>query len=70
MVQLSRNNRSNILYSLAKGLGKLREDKKDSLFPTQRMPMGLVEHTVNFFVADDVNQVILVTVIPRGNLLY
>lgn len=57
--RLSEKGRSNILYSLAKGIGTMREDGSDSRFPTQRMPMGLVEYTANFFVADDLNQVLL-----------
>lgn len=57
MVHLASNKRSNVLYSLAKGLGTLRKDKKDSLFPVQRMPMGLVEYAANFYIAGDVNQV-------------
>lgn len=57
MVHLSNNSRSNVLYSLAKGLGTLQKDKNDTLFPMKRMPMGLLEYTANFFVADDMNQV-------------
>ena len=58
MLHLSKKNRSNILYNLAKGIGTIREDGLDSRFPTQRMPMGMVEYTANFFVADDLNQVL------------
>lgn len=52
--RLSEKGRSNILYSLAKGIGTMREDGLDSRFPTQRMPMGLVEYTANFFVLNQV----------------
>lgn len=58
MLHLSEKSRSNILYNLAKGIGTIREDGSDSRFPTQRMPMGLVEYTANYFVADDLNQVL------------
>ncbi len=44
--------RSNVLYSLAKGIGTMRNDLTDSLFPVKRMPMGLLEFMVNFFIAD------------------
>ena len=57
MMQLEKANRSNVLYNLALGLGTSREDNSDSRFPTQRMPMGLIEHTINFFVANNANQV-------------
>ena len=62
MIQLSKNNRFNVLYTLAKGFGTLPEDKRVALcFPIQRMPMGLVEHTAIFFsIADDVNQGIFI----------
>ena len=58
VLRLSEKGRSNVIYNLAKGISTLREDGLDSRFPTQRMPMGLVEYTANFFfVADDLNQV-------------
>ena len=59
MLRLAMQNRSNILYNLAKGIGTMRKDGSDSRFPTQRMPIGLVEYTASFFVADDLNQVLL-----------
>ena len=49
MLRLSEKGRSNVIYDLAKGISTLREDGLDSRFPTQRMPMGLVEYTANFF---------------------
>ena len=58
MLRLAEKHRSNILYNLAKGISTMREDGSDSRFPTQRMPMGLVEYTASFFVADDLNQVL------------
>ena len=51
MSWLKKNKRSNVLYNFAKGLGTMREDKSDSLFPVKRMPMGLIEHTFNFFIS-------------------
>lgn len=56
MVHLARSGRSNVLYNLAKGFGTLRANG-DSLIPMQRMPMGLIEHTANFFIAENINQV-------------
>lgn len=49
MVQLSKGGRTNVLYNLAKGIGTMRPDKKDSQFPVMQMPMGLVEYTAQFF---------------------
>ena len=54
MIQLSKGGRTNIL---AKGIGTMRSDKKDSRFPVMRMPMGLVEYTAQFFAADYLQQV-------------
>lgn len=56
---LSRNGRSNVIYLLAKALGTMRSDGLDSLLPTKRMPMGLIEHIVNFFTVDAINKVCL-----------
>ena len=58
MRHLLTNGQSNVLYNLAKGFGVMRNDETDTRFPTKRMPMGLVEHVSNFFVADNINQVI------------
>ena len=44
--------RSNVLYNLAKALGTKREDHSDTLLPVKRMPMGLIEHCVNFFCSN------------------
>ena len=57
MVQLSNGGRTDVLYNLAKGMGTLRPDKKDSRFPINRMPMGLVEYTAQFFAFDNLQQV-------------
>ena len=58
MLHLKQCDRSNILYSLAKGLGTLRPDGSDSKFPTKRMPAGLLQYMVEFFAADNLSQVI------------
>ena len=49
MEHLKSCGRSNVLYNLAKALGTLRTDHSDPLLPAKRMPMGLIEHSVNFF---------------------
>ena len=54
MRHLAECGRSNIIYSLVKSLGV---DKSESLLPAKRMPMGLIEHCVNFCNCASVNQV-------------
>ena len=51
MSWLKKNKRSNVIYNFAKGIGTMREDKSDSLLPVKRMPMGINEHTSNFFIS-------------------
>ena len=58
MLHLKQCDRSNILYSLAKGLSTLRPDGSDSKFPAKRMPAGLLQYMVEFFAADNLSQVI------------
>ena len=50
MSQLRHSRRTNVLYSLAKGIETLREDNSDSRLPTKRMPMGLIEYTASFLL--------------------
>ena len=57
MLRLSDGGRTNVLYNLAKGIGTLRPDKKDSRFPIKQMPMGLVEYIAQFFAVDNLQQV-------------
>ena len=57
MDYLKCNYKSNVLYSLAKGIGTMREDETESRFPTKRMPMGLVEYAANFYAADNLQLV-------------
>lgn len=63
MVYFNRNNRSNVLYNLAKGFGVLRADGSDTLFPMKKMPMGLIEYTSNFFIAENVHQVCIMIIL-------
>lgn len=58
MVNLRSSRRTNVLYNLAKGIGTPRKDGSGSRFPTDCMPMGLVEYTASFYVCDNVNQVL------------
>ena len=57
MERLRKAGRKNVIYLMAKALGTARPDGSDSLLPTSRMPMGLVEHIVNFFTATSLQQV-------------
>ena len=57
MVHLLHCNQSNITFVLARTIGCMRADESDSLLPAKCMLMGLIEHTVNFFNADHVNEV-------------
>lgn len=57
MERLHKAGRTNVIYLIAKALGTTRPDGSDSLLPTSRMPMGLIEHIVNFFTATSVQQV-------------
>ena len=56
MFHLKESKRTNVPYSLAKGLGTLHCDKSDTRFPTKRMPLGL-EYMVNFFKAEEMRKV-------------
>lgn len=57
MENLHRSGRSNVLYELVFGLGTLRPDGSGPRFPTDRMPMGLLEYIVNFFASQSMNEV-------------
>ena len=65
MLHLKQCDRSNILYSLAKGLGTLKPDGSDSKFPAKRMPAGLLKHMVNFFAADSLSLVLIFCLIAN-----
>ena len=45
------------MYGVAKAIGRICPDDSDSRLPAKRMPMGLLEHMVNFFNADSHSQV-------------
>jgi len=57
MVSLQEAGRSNVVYNLVKGLGSKRPNSDESRLPIKRMPMGLIEHCVNFFCASNSRQV-------------
>ena len=57
MRHLAGSGRSNVIYGLAKGMGTLREDGRDSVFPVKRVITGLVEYSVNFFNAGEAQNV-------------
>ena len=48
---------SNVVYKLVKVLGTMRDDQSNSLLPARRMPMGLIEHCVNFFSSSSIREV-------------
>lgn len=43
--------RTNVLYNLAKVIGTKRANSSESRLPVGRMPMGLLEHCINFFLS-------------------
>ena len=49
MKRLKESKRVNVLCELAKGLGIMHPDGSDVIFPTERMPMGLLQYMVLFF---------------------
>ena len=42
---------------MSQALGTKTSDLSDSLLPAKRMPMGLIEHSINFFIAEHINEV-------------
>ena len=58
MAHLKQCHRTNVIYLLAKALRPMRSDQSDSLLLTKRMPMGLIEHSVNFFTSSSARQVV------------
>ena len=58
MKQLESAGRTNIVYGLCKGLGTMRSDGSDTVFPRKQVVTGLVEHCVNFFSASYGDQVL------------
>ena len=57
MAHLKSCGRSNVVYSLVKCLGTMRNDGSDSLLPAKRMPLGLIEHCVDFFASPSLHTV-------------
>ena len=57
MKHLANGGHSNVLYGIAKGMGTVRTDNSDSVFPVKRVVTGLVEYCVNFFNAGDAQNV-------------
>ena len=72
MQRLHASKRSNVIYLLAKALGTLRSDGSESLMPVNKMPMGLLEYTVNFFTASSIQKVRVIVrdCIGRLDLIY
>ncbi len=58
MRKLHAAGRSNVIYGLCRGLGTSQaDDPNESLFPTSRMPMGMLEYMVNFFNSEAAHNV-------------
>ena len=57
MINLKHAGRTNVLYKFAKATGTMRDDGSDTLLPVKRLPLGLLEHCVNFFTATYITQV-------------
>ena len=57
MRQLANSGRINIVYGMCKGLGTMREDGSDSVFPAKMLISGLLEYSVDFFNAGDAQNV-------------
>ena len=55
MQRLQHAGRSNTLALLAKAFGATRSDGVESLMPIHRMPVGLIEYAVNFFISNTVS---------------
>lgn len=54
---LKQCNRTNVVYGIAKAIGRMQLDGSDSRLPAKKMPMGLLEQMVNFFNADSYSEV-------------
>ena len=58
-MKLNQAGRSNVVYNMVKAIGTNRSNSDDSLLPLTRMPMGLIEHCVNFFSSSQLQQVFI-----------
>lgn len=56
MKQLKQASRSNIIYGMCKALA-IELNGTAPRMPLERMPIGLLEHTINFFNANSLSQV-------------
>ena len=54
---LHQNEKDNIIYYLAKGLGTPREDGTGPRLPIDRMPFGLLSYNIRYFALDKVNNI-------------
>ena len=57
MRYLQSRSKSNILDGAARVFGNMRRDKSDSMFPTKRMPFGLLEYCINFYSSKSCSEV-------------
>ena len=57
----------NVIYGLAMGIGTEPPDGSDSCFPTTRMPFGLLQYMVQFFITEPGHQVSVVTSVSICN---
>ena len=71
MSKLKCSGRTNVLYSIAKGIGTPRENGDNSRLPTKRMPMGMIEYVANFVVASTIQEIsVYQSDISLSNLSY
>ena len=57
MKRLQDNGKNNLIYKFALCIASNRPGSKDSLFPINRMPFGMVEYQIEFFSATNIMQV-------------
>ena len=57
MKHLQEKGKSNLMYKFPMCIATNRPGSNDSLFPLDRMPLGLVEHQIEFFSATNIMQV-------------
>ena len=57
MRHLANSGRSNLVYGMCKGLGTMRGDGSDSVFPAKKLISGLLEYSVDVFSAGDAQNV-------------
>ncbi|XP_070565483.1 uncharacterized protein [Ptychodera flava] len=57
MAHLQDKHKPNLIYLAAKGFGTMRTGGGDSRIPTDRMPYGVLEYSLQFFNASHTNQI-------------